>query len=203
MGDRVKKKVPTAEAPTAEALPAEPLPAASRYDRGTVLHAIAVVVLLAGATTSLFLDSGAWLSWLSVGGLLLWMILILVESAQRSSKTSLGFGLPLRTWAIPLPFLFLTVAVLAFANIYAERTANETGIHETRDGAVVPVTDWRNFVYFSVATITTVGYGDLRPVDPGTRMVTVAEVGTGLLILACTFPLLLARISQIDNFEEP
>lgn len=44
--------------------------------------------------------------------------------------------------------------------------------------------DWLKMVYFSFVTITTLGYGDIAPATPFTRMLAAVEAVTGQLYLA-------------------
>lgn len=55
-------------------------------------------------------------------------------------------------------------------------------------------------IYFSVVTLTTVGYGDFVPLTPLAKRLVVFEIGSGFLVLIGAFPLLISRIS---DFSEP
>jgi len=61
-------------------------------------------------------------------------------------------------------------------------------------GAVRP-----DFIYFSFVTLTTVGYGDVTPVDPVARSLAVAEALTGQLYPA----ILLARLVSLATGSGP
>lgn len=50
----------------------------------------------------------------------------------------------------------------------------------------------RVWIYYSVATLTTVGYGDIAPLDPMARSASVLEALTGQLFLAITIARLVA-----------
>ena len=51
-------------------------------------------------------------------------------------------------------------------------------------------------LYFSVVTITTVGYGDLHPVMASTKMLVMGEIGSGVLMLVWALPLLVSRLAN-------
>ncbi len=44
--------------------------------------------------------------------------------------------------------------------------------------------DWQPFLYFSLTTITTLGYGDIAPVSPFARIWSTLEAVTGVLYIA-------------------
>ena len=54
-------------------------------------------------------------------------------------------------------------------------------------------------IYFSFVTLTTVGYGDVTPVDPVARSLAVAEALTGQLYPA----ILLARLVSLATGSRP
>jgi cytochrome c biogenesis protein CcdA len=71
--------------------------------------------------------------------------------------------------------MFLTIVLLTFAGIaafYFERSAPGANI-----------TDPRNAFWWSIVTITTVGYGDYYPITDGGRFVAVILMGAGLAII--------------------
>lgn len=56
-----------------------------------------------------------------------------------------------------------------------------------------------NALYFSVVTIATVGYGDISPMCTIGKLVAMAEITSGVLLLVCAFPLVVARLSLLDK----
>lgn len=54
-------------------------------------------------------------------------------------------------------------------------------------------------LYFSAVTITTLGYGDYVPEGALAKIVVLAEVITGLMLLLCIFPLLISRLAIFDE----
>ena len=53
-------------------------------------------------------------------------------------------------------------------------------------------TDWSRVLYFSMATLTTLGYGDVVPVRPAARMLATLEAAAGVLYIAITVARLVA-----------
>ena len=56
-----------------------------------------------------------------------------------------------------------------------------------------PVERWNQLVYFSLATLTTFGYGDISPINPLARLWSTLEAVTGVLYVA----ILVARLVAI------
>jgi hypothetical protein len=79
--------------------------------------------------------------------------------------------------------IYLLIAMLWFA-LYAAIEAVHPGsfLH-----AGTPLTDPRSeLLYFSLVTLTTVGYGDIVPVGGATRILSALEAGAGVLYVAIT-----------------
>jgi len=56
-------------------------------------------------------------------------------------------------------------------------------------------------LYFSFATLTTLGYGDIVPATPLARMLAVLEAATGVLYIAITVARLVAAYQRADGGE--
>jgi hypothetical protein len=99
----------------------------------------------------------------------LYLLVALVEMSLRSKKDEWRvFELPHRLWSIPLLFCLLIAVVCSFANLYIQSRAVKN------NGAVM--SDRGDAVYFSVVTITTLGYGDFVPTDAKSRRLSVCIV---------------------------
>jgi len=78
-----------------------------------------------------------------------------------------------------------------YAHAYHMVAVLQPGAFNTQAGLLSNVSDW---VYYSFVTLTTVGYGDITPVTPTARELSVAEALTGQLYLA----VLVARLVAME-----
>lgn len=67
------------------------------------------------------------------------------------------------------------------------------------DGAGV---DYGSWLYYSIVTITTLGFGDYTPAHPGAQAVTAIEVGIGLLVMGFFLNAVGSMKSEIDVDSE-
>lgn len=58
------------------------------------------------------------------------------------------------------------------------------------------ITHWSTMLYFSLVTLTTLGYGDIVAIKPAARMITTLEASAGVLYMAITVARLVAAQSQ-------
>ena|SRR5882762_4684381 len=84
---------------------------------------------------------------------------------------------------------FIFDMIISYANIY-----RSFGLV---DGSVA-VTNIRDFIYFSVITWTTVGYGDLKP-SPESRMFAASEALLGYLTMGLYLSLIFYSIAPRDD----
>lgn len=93
-------------------------------------------------------------------------------------------------------FAFLVLTIVFFAVLYAELGVGQLGVGQT-EGIVTH--DFMIGLYFSVSTLTTLGYGDFVP-TPEARVVASVEALSGYvllgLIVASAFALLSHRSSR-------
>src|ERR1700751_2350918 len=59
-----------------------------------------------------------------------------------------------------------------------------------------PVDRQTEFLYFSLVTLSTIGYGDIVPLTRGVRILAALEGVTGVLYIAATVALLVSRFRQ-------
>lgn len=91
--------------------------------------------------------------------------------------------------------VYLLLAAL-FVPVYGVMEALAPGAF-VDNGAGGPVF-WQQFIYFSLTTLTTTGYGDILPVSPWARAVANVEQVVGVLYLA----ILMARLVGIYSQEQ-
>jgi hypothetical protein len=58
-------------------------------------------------------------------------------------------------------------------------------------------------LYFSLVTLSTIGYGDVVPLDGEVRILAALEGIAGVLYIAITVALLVSAYKQRDTFQEP
>ncbi len=86
-------------------------------------------------------------------------------------------------------FAFLTcfsLLVIMFASIYSVVDHLGSGMNFRIDGAVRAIS-FSECLYYSVVTLSTVGYGDIAPASSAARIVTAAEIICGILLLLFGF----------------
>jgi len=69
----------------------------------------------------------------------------------------------------------------------------------------VPITGkahWSTFLYFSLTTLTTLGYGDILAVKPAARMLAVLEAVAGVLYIAITVSRLVSAAKEKANEKD-
>ena len=63
-------------------------------------------------------------------------------------------------------------------------------------GWVAPVSSWFDYIYFSIVTITTLGYGDIHPVNAMGKIVASAEVISGIVLFGLFLNLLTRKFMR-------
>jgi hypothetical protein len=130
-----------------------------------------------------------WLTIILVDAYLFFLILLAALRLPRR--------IPQRQIAlISIPALFL-VLVMSFAEVYIQ---NGHFARYTVHSELDPLQGTWDAAYFSLVTITTVGYGDYTPQEGDARMLVMAEILSGGLLLFFAFPVLGSRLA---NFDEP
>lgn len=97
-------------------------------------------------------------------------------------------GARLRHLVVPAATFTLMYALLVVGFASAYRVADGLSRHELFAGPDGPIRiSYSDSLHFSVATISTVGYGDIRPSDDGIRVLASAQVLAGQLLLLFGF----------------
>ena len=143
----------------------------------------------------------------------LYLVLALVVAALRrdGAKSRLAkIIFPTHAWSLLFFACLAICTVCGFASLYV---GSKGVIHLSQDLADIEahtlvnrkpdvaeqLTDPFDALYFSVVTLATVGYGDYVPASAGARLLVTWEIGTGALLVAGTFALLISRISGFKD----
>ena len=96
--------------------------------------------------------------------------------------------------------LYLILAVFWFAiynliNVLRPNSFLEVGLGKSAIEHIPRAT----FLYFSLVTLTTLGYGDIVPISPAARMFASLESATGVLYIAITVARLVSAYQRTDD----
>ena len=167
---------------------------AGTNDFDKYLHLPAAAILLGFSYVHLFKGfcAGVVWDWTAIAIIDVYLVALLALATLKVPKP-----LPARQVAlVTFPALFLTL-VLCFAHLYIAN-GNIKRLNDNNkdwDRASEP---WDG-AYFSLVTITTLGYGDFTPHETTSRRIVVVELFSGALFLFCALPLLISRLA---SFEE-
>ena len=92
-------------------------------------------------------------------------------------------------------FLAIVLAGFLFINMVFATTYMTIGI-EHLQGSEPEMSPFVNAFFFSIHTLTTVGYGNIFPRGAATNLVTAIEAATGLMVFAIATGLLYGRFSK-------
>lgn len=160
-----------------------------------IKHIVAGTVLAILSFTSLYCGWNIVVSIILAIALSLYIILLFIQCAFRAkdndgtTNTSI-FPLPSRTWALLLVILFVFSNVMLFSNMYLK---SEGIIDQSQDTKVI-MENKIDAVYFSLVTLTTLGYGDFIPNKDG-RCYVIFHLTTGFLLLLVIIPVVASRVT--------
>jgi len=101
--------------------------------------------------------------------------------------------LPHHTTSLAVIPMLAVALISAFAGLYIGTSAVKAGEQTLRT-----ITDG---VYFSIVTMTTLGYGDFVPQSPLAKYIVVLELASGFLLLVAAVPLVISRLSSFADDE--
>jgi hypothetical protein len=163
-----------------------------------------IIWLIVGFVIALLSCLSLIFSWPRIASelLILWLCLCLVsliiECSLRSFRKKPGrqlIELPDRTWALLLIVFFLSANISSFANLYIKSEGIACQI-----GCTTPILeDVDDAIYYSVVTLTTLGYGDFVPYNKEARRYVVYQLVSGVLLLLFLFPIVASRLSELDS----
>lgn len=149
----------------------------------------------------------------------IYLVAILVEAALRAgekrtikgdvllAKPEQCFAFPSKAWSLVLILFLITSSIFGFANMYLQKNeivyvGPTVTVEKVKTNNKVSSSPPRimkgemEALYYSIVTMTTLGYGDFVPASAATRMLVMWQLGTGLLLLLGIFPLVVARIAD-------
>jgi Ion channel len=166
------------------------------FDSESKLLLIFVLLITLFALTALC-NKIFWLAKLAIWSTNLYLVLVLIFAAIRSdglqeSKSYtppkfVKWFFPTRLVGLGMFILLAYALVKAFAALYLQL--------ETTDHFSQAISSPEDATYFSLVTITTLGYGEFYPVSEPAKSLVVFQLSSGLLLLFGVFPLLISRIS--------
>jgi Ion channel len=130
----------------------------------------------------------------------LFVMSLIVCAAIKSTPANAGGDweswpyLPTRLAALILLPSLLVALVVAFGSLYLWTKGVYLG---GKNGSLL--TDHWDALYFSVVTITTLGYGDFLPVESCARWTVMGELASGIIMLVGALPLLVGRLTNWDR----
>ena len=95
-------------------------------------------------------------------------------------KITAGYGESLSRWAVTC-----MAVLLGFAATYAVFNL------------IQPVINWFDYIYFSIVTFTSLGYGDVHPVGVAGKLVASAEILCGLVLFGLLLSFIANRAQRI------
>lgn len=131
------------------------------------------------------------LGWVSILLVDVYLFLMMLCTALKMAKY-----LPeLQVALVTVPAL-LFILVMSFAKLYI---VNGQIGRITINNQVDTLEDPRDAAYFSLVTITTLGYGDYTPQKTDARVLVMGELVSGGLLLFFAFPVLGSRLAMFDE----
>ncbi len=172
-----------------------------RYRTNRIIDGILILVIFSmGALgmLSVFCEI-YWLSWVSIGVVDTYLFAILLVAAMRadtknktySFDTKAIYLFPSRTGGVFVVLFCMLAIVSSFAGFFLSLEGTENFKPDIKEEI--------DALYFSLVTMTTVGYGDIAPTSESARLYIIGEIGSGFLLLFGVFPLLISRISDFGS----
>ena len=104
---------------------------------------------------------------------------------------------PIRTAALLIVGLIFIALVTSYAGIYRQAPDGSFSVPPAHPSQTInrPI----NALYFSVVTISTVGFGDFTPVSSCQKLIVMWEIASGILLFVCSFSFLISRIASFKS----
>ncbi|MFT8245931.1 potassium channel family protein [Roseomonas sp. BN140053] len=123
-----------------------------------------------------------------VGGLVAWSVRDIVRFLVDIALLLHDLTRRLGTLAVPAATYVALYALLAITFACLYRIADGLSLHPLFAGTEGSIRlSFTDALHFSVTTLSTVGYGDIRPADDGARLLSAVEVVAGQILLLFGF----------------
>lgn len=142
-------------------------------------------------------DAAPWLSAVVCLCVNIYLVCCLFEAAIRSRRgknKKVMLGLPTRDYSILLIFTIFATLCTTFAAMYQ---AYGKILHTISDNGYAE--HWLEFLYFSMVTITTLGFGDFAPDDTVTRVLVMFQLLCGVVFLVLAVSLVSSRLYDLPK----
>ena len=161
-------------------------------------HGLIIILIFMVSFFTLLLRGPAAVSMVCALGLLSYLLLLITECALKAFDLKPGgflMPLPTRAWALFIAGFLIASDVLVFANLYlsSEQVINNLN---SNSELIIPMTSRLDAVYFSLVTLTTLGFGDFAPNGSLAPSYVILQLLSGTLLLLFLFPILASRISN-------
>jgi len=162
---------------------------AMEHSRLALVGALVLVVIALAGTWTGRLTQADWPVWIGMGAaavLFIYTAWVLLREVLRSDRVTVD------TLAGGVVVYLLIGVIWAFAYVLVA-LVDPAALHYAAGSGLSGVggfDDFHTYLYFSFTTLTTLGYGDVVPVNPATRSLAYLEAVFGQLYLA----LLIARL---------
>jgi uncharacterized damage-inducible protein DinB len=129
------------------------------------------------------------------------ILLLLCEASLRYTQASRVkqtlFQFPHKFTSLFLVLFLLVALVCSFASFYLL----SHGVHTSGEHPE-PLEGRLNAAYFSMVTITTLGYGDYVPFNRCARFLVIFELLSGALLLIMAFPMVASRMTSWEGTKQ-
>ena len=163
----------------------------------SALIGVGVLWALAGAAYAfnqeiLWLQVPTYVTLITFHCLVIWIMLRYIFGAREVTRDVL--------YAASAVYLLLGAVFVSLYGMLDLLTFAQTGASAFADGTVPPGTifPWQNLIYYSYATLTTLGYGDVLPVTLWARSFATAEAVVGVLYITIIMARLVGLYAATD-----